>query len=197
MAGTLKKSQSAMEYLMTYGWAILIIAVVLGVMFALGVFNSSNFTSTVCTGEPGFLCQGLTFYSDGTVSFTFGQATANTRIYDLEMACTSSINQTGNAEAANNINPYQVILANGLAITQDPTNVLLTTAVVQDSRLFVTGLHCYDKNGILMSNVPLTSSFSGWIWVNYSLPGPNGQAPPAPAPNPIYDKAASITAKVT
>jgi len=33
-----------MEYLMTYGWAILIIAVVLGALFQLGVFNSSSFS---------------------------------------------------------------------------------------------------------------------------------------------------------
>ena len=32
-----------MEYLMTYGWAILIIAVVLSVLFQLGVFSSGNF----------------------------------------------------------------------------------------------------------------------------------------------------------
>ena len=37
-------AQSAMEYLMTYGWAILIIAVVLGALFQLGVFNSSSFS---------------------------------------------------------------------------------------------------------------------------------------------------------
>jgi len=37
------RAQSAMEYLMTYGWAILIIAVVLGTLFQLGVFNSSSF----------------------------------------------------------------------------------------------------------------------------------------------------------
>jgi Concanavalin A-like lectin/glucanases superfamily len=36
------RSQSAMEYLMTYGWSILIIAVILGAMFQLGVFNSVN-----------------------------------------------------------------------------------------------------------------------------------------------------------
>jgi hypothetical protein len=36
--------QSAMEYLMTYGWSILIIAVVLGVLFQLGVFSSSSFS---------------------------------------------------------------------------------------------------------------------------------------------------------
>ncbi len=32
-----------MEYLMTYGWAILIIAVVLGILFQLGVFSGGNF----------------------------------------------------------------------------------------------------------------------------------------------------------
>jgi len=35
--------QSAMEYLMTYGWAILIISVVLGALFQLGVFNPMTF----------------------------------------------------------------------------------------------------------------------------------------------------------
>ena len=37
------KSQSAMEYLMTYGWAILIIAVVLTILFQLGIFSAGNF----------------------------------------------------------------------------------------------------------------------------------------------------------
>ena len=39
-----------MEYLTTYGWFILVIAVVLGVLFELGVFNSSNFASKA---QPG------------------------------------------------------------------------------------------------------------------------------------------------
>ena len=37
-----RKSQSAMEYLMTYGWAILIIAVVLGAIYSLGLFNPAT-----------------------------------------------------------------------------------------------------------------------------------------------------------
>lgn len=44
------KAQSAMEYLLTYGWAILIIVVVLGALYALGVFNPANFMPRV---EPG------------------------------------------------------------------------------------------------------------------------------------------------
>ena len=42
------KSQSAMEYLLTYGWAILIIVAVLVSMFSLGVFNA-----TEPTAQPG------------------------------------------------------------------------------------------------------------------------------------------------
>ena len=45
------KSQSAMEYLMTYGWAILIIAVVLAVLFQLGVFSSGNFSTRALPGS--------------------------------------------------------------------------------------------------------------------------------------------------
>jgi hypothetical protein len=37
------KSQAAMEYLMTYGWAILIIALTLGVLYSLGIMNPKNF----------------------------------------------------------------------------------------------------------------------------------------------------------
>ncbi len=44
------KAQSAMEYLMTYGWAILIIAMVLVALFALGIFNSANFAPKATAG---------------------------------------------------------------------------------------------------------------------------------------------------
>ncbi|MCL5092873.1 MAG: LamG domain-containing protein [Candidatus Marsarchaeota archaeon] len=44
------KSQSAMEYLMTYGWAILIIAVVLASFYELGVFNPYTFAAKA---QPG------------------------------------------------------------------------------------------------------------------------------------------------
>jgi uncharacterized protein (UPF0333 family) len=37
-----RKGQAAMEYLMTYGWAILIIIVVVGALFAMGVFKTEG-----------------------------------------------------------------------------------------------------------------------------------------------------------
>ncbi len=46
----MKKGQTAMEYLMTYGWAILIIIIVAAALFALGVFNPGTFTQQTATG---------------------------------------------------------------------------------------------------------------------------------------------------
>jgi hypothetical protein len=44
------KSQAAMEYLMTYGWAILIIALSLAVLYSLGILNPKNFVPKT---QPG------------------------------------------------------------------------------------------------------------------------------------------------
>ena len=46
-----RKSQSAMEYLMTYGWSILIIAVVLGALSFLGIFNPLTFAPKASPGN--------------------------------------------------------------------------------------------------------------------------------------------------
>jgi len=59
------KAQSAMEYLMTYGWAILIIAVVLGALFELGVFNPMTFAPKAPPGA----CQVFRPNGPGTTSF--------------------------------------------------------------------------------------------------------------------------------
>ena len=44
------KGQSAMEYLMTYGWAIIIVIIVAAALYALGVFNPSSYTQTAVSG---------------------------------------------------------------------------------------------------------------------------------------------------
>ncbi|MFH1788404.1 MAG: hypothetical protein ABH834_03380 [Candidatus Altiarchaeota archaeon] len=44
--------QGAMEYLMTYGWAILVVMAVGVAMWQLGIFNLGGITSTTSTGFP-------------------------------------------------------------------------------------------------------------------------------------------------
>ncbi|MFP3279062.1 MAG: DUF2341 domain-containing protein [Candidatus Micrarchaeota archaeon] len=72
------KAQSAMEYLMTYGWAILIVAVVLGALYSLGVFNGAAFLGTSCIAASGFYCINPTLSTGGVLTVTIGQATGTT-----------------------------------------------------------------------------------------------------------------------
>ncbi len=74
------RAQSAMEYLMTYGWAILIIAIVLAAMFTLGIFKSP--VGTTCRSFPGYVCTAPVFTgtlsSGGNFIASVGQGTGAT-----------------------------------------------------------------------------------------------------------------------
>lgn len=54
------KGQSALEYLMTYGWALVVIIIVIAALFAFGIFNPPS--AGTCTGANKFL------YKDHSVS---------------------------------------------------------------------------------------------------------------------------------
>ena len=45
-----RKAQAAMEYLMTYGWAILIVIIVAAALYALGIFDPGTWTGARATG---------------------------------------------------------------------------------------------------------------------------------------------------
>src|SRR5271157_4413364 len=78
MSNKRSKAQSAMEYLMTYGWAILIISVVLAALFSLGVFSTSTFINTSCIPASGYYCN-ISQYTHGNANIiiTVGQSGGN------------------------------------------------------------------------------------------------------------------------
>jgi hypothetical protein len=103
------RSQSAMEYLMTYGWAILIIAVVLAALFSLGLFSPSG--ATGCISNPGFLCQTMVFSSntnippwfDPSITFNFGIVTSGwSNVYLVVVPQGQVLTDTNIADEANN-----------------------------------------------------------------------------------------------
>ncbi len=51
-----RKGQAAMEFLMTYGWAILAAVIVIGVLASFGVFSPSKYVPTSCTLTAPFGC---------------------------------------------------------------------------------------------------------------------------------------------
>ena len=59
-----KKGQSAVEYLMTYGWAILVLILVIGLLFSTGIFSPNYLVSEECNLGPKLPC--ITFlYNNG------------------------------------------------------------------------------------------------------------------------------------
>ena len=51
-----KKSQAAMEFLMTYGWAILVVLVAIGALAYFGVLSPDKFLPAKCTLPAGIAC---------------------------------------------------------------------------------------------------------------------------------------------
>ncbi len=63
-----------MEYLMTYGWSILLLAVVLAALFELGIFSGKSTLPTLCIAQSGFLCSAPLLNTTGNLIVTVGQA---------------------------------------------------------------------------------------------------------------------------
>ena len=51
-----KRSQAAMEFLMTYGWAILVVLVAIGALAYFGVLSPDRFLPSKCTLPSGIAC---------------------------------------------------------------------------------------------------------------------------------------------
>ncbi len=166
------KAQSAMEYLMTYGWAILIIAVVLGALFSLGVFGSGNLLGTACIAQSGYLCSNPTLTAAGALTFTYGQNTGSEQ-YDTWLACTATQASTGGPNPQTYGSPgWQGFTGNSLISGQ-------STPVT---------INCASATGAVFTG-SIGQSYTGTIWSEYSTT--SGGAPS------IIAQVATLSVKVS
>jgi hypothetical protein len=90
------KSQAAMEYLMTYGWAILIIALSLAVLYSLGVLNPETLKPQLCSLSPPFYCSDQYLDTNGFLTLTIAQGSgSDIRINKIVCVDKSLLNQNG------------------------------------------------------------------------------------------------------
>ncbi|MGC8676162.1 MAG: hypothetical protein ACP5T3_01420 [Candidatus Micrarchaeia archaeon] len=164
------RAQSAMEYLMTYGWAILIIAVVLGALFSLGVFSSSSFLGTACVPQSGFLCSNPVA-TPNTLKVTVGQATGAS--WSAVSVC---FVPTGTAMTSNTC-PSGGVTGNFMPSTTTLTSGQTVTAAFTD------------PSGITTIPASIGSGFSGAIWAIYNASG-------GTTPN-LVTEIGTVTAKVS
>jgi len=162
------KAQSAMEYLMTYGWAILIIAVVLGALFSLGVFSGSSLLGTSCVASPGYYCQNPVLSTSGALTFSFGQNTGAT-VYNAIIYVEPQSQSPGSSAPFFSSN-YTTIgtypaLASGQTVTPS---------------IAISGF----------SGKPIGTPFSGYIWLSYNSSSSTGTSN-------LVAKVATIIVKVS
>lgn len=163
---TSHKAQSAMEYLMTYGWAILILAVVLAVLFGLGLFNGNNLTGTKCIAAPGFLCVNpIYLHSDSNIIVELGQDTGVNWIGAnfVFVPQGTPLNANGIPEISFIASPANTLLANqGMLSSTSQTFYLpvngLTTDVaivgtIEEGGIWVQYTYTYQAGGIQVKQV--------------------------------------------
>jgi hypothetical protein len=90
------KSQAAMEYLMTYGWAILIVSLAVGVLYSLGILNPETLKPQVCSLSAPFYCSDQYLDTNGFLTLTIAQGSgSNIRINKIACVDKSLLNQNG------------------------------------------------------------------------------------------------------
>ncbi len=150
------KAQSAMEYLMTYGWAILIIAVVLAVLFSLGVFSGGSSLPQLCTGVSGFLCSNATLSTSGSANVVIGQFSA-TPYYNVAVAFVPTGTATVGSGALLGV-PEVAFTSLSTLNSNYPSNTLPSGVSVQ-------------LNGLTVSStaVRVGTTITGNLWLSYTL----------------------------
>ncbi len=142
----MRKGQSAMEYLMTYGWAILVIIIVIAVLFYIGVLNPRNVTPTVCNFPPGISCSSFKLTSpDGQLFLIIGQATGH-KIHVTNVACSQETTASDTSWTPETVD-----------IIQGETGNLSSTAI-----------QCYDVNGLAITGATAGETAKFRIWINYT-----------------------------
>ena len=176
-----KRLQAAVDFLMSYGIAFLIIIIAIAVIYKISLFNT-ELIPTSCTPYPGFSCSQYSIATNGLMYITLAQATGS-KLLLHGVACSSSANTINNNPAYGNIHVdgesayypsgfYSVgELSTGISMYSGSSSALEA--------------YCYDGQGI--ASGPLGSGFLGYVWVNYTIPGYNS----------VITKAVALSMKYT
>ena len=92
-----KRGQAAMEFLMTYGWAILVVLIAIGALAYFGVLNPARFLPESCTIGPGVGCDDYKITSGAAAESTIQLLLRNglgESLTDVDVAITGCTDST-------------------------------------------------------------------------------------------------------
>jgi hypothetical protein len=159
-----QKLQASMDFLISYGVAILLILVALYVLYRIGIFNAT-IVPVYCTPAPPFICNIAQINTSGVLTISMAQAADGT-INITGIACSSEVNNTVNGPKYGNI----YVKSYKAAPQYYPNNALQNGLLVYPSTSFVLSTYCYNS-GSGIATAPLGRSFNGYVWLNFTYSG--------------------------
>jgi hypothetical protein len=192
-----RKAQSAMEYLMTYGWAILIIAVVLGALFSLGVFNATNFAPRAPAGSCKLFRSTAITALEGECSNIIPQSVAEFNGQNSRVSTAATGFPVGNSprsvfawiywtgtQGSGNFYP---ITSYGIASAGGEVSILYVYSATNPAVLYFSSFGSLGSNNF-QSSFPITQNT--WTFVGYTISGSGTTIT-------IYDNGQSQTGTIT
>ncbi|MGC8586130.1 MAG: hypothetical protein ACP5K5_01125 [Candidatus Micrarchaeia archaeon] len=157
------KLQAALDFLVSYGVAILIIAVALYVIYRIGAFTPTV-APQYCNPAPSFMCNLAAINTSGVLTLSFAQVTGGA-INITGIACSTAVNTIGNSPMYGNVgvNSYKA------APQFYPSNQLQNGVMLYSSNSISLNVYCYSGGGIAKAS--LGSAFTGYVWLNFTYAG--------------------------
>jgi len=154
------RAQAAIDFLTTYGIALMIIFIASAVIYNVTIVRPALATST-CTASPGFSCESYAINVNGVLALTLSQATGGA-VTILGAACSSLPSSTERKPAYGNLN-----VINSIAYYTSGTSPGLGINLYSGSSNTMS-LYCYNGGGVATGN--LGNGYDGFVWLNYTIP---------------------------
>jgi len=157
----LMKSQAVLDFLISYGIAILIIAIAVLVVFQQGILNV-RLAPIYCNGTPTFVCQKAIINTSGALTLVFVQTTGGT-LQISGIACSTQPNTIAQGPKYGNVNLWSY----SKAPQYYPNSALSSGLTVYSSNITRVYVNCYGSSGIGRGGIG--GGLTGYVWVNYTV----------------------------
>ncbi len=161
-----RKAQVAVDFMLSYGIAILIITLSLYVVFRIGIFNTQLVPIGCTSSSSAFICDTVSLSTSSNLTMVLSQNT-NGQINITGVACSLTANVSGNTPAYGNVHimPYNSITTSAYY----PSNALINGLAISSGSSGVMSVYCYGPSGRATGN--LGNKLSGIVWINYTYAG--------------------------
>ncbi len=152
-----------MDFISSYGIAIVIIVAALLVVYRITFYNP---VSPYCSSPPGFSCGFVALNTSGILTIKISQA-LGTQITINGVACADQQAQNSDTPAYGNVHVNGDIPYYYAQKYYPPGNSIYSGGS------YILNLYCY-KYGVKAARHS-GSQFSGYVWLNYSIPNYGNQ----------------------